>query len=497
MEIEHRYIGIMTRSERAAIFAEVFENEAQLMRLNEAVRGALGDWQWREDPYALESWPDSKEAYAEATAYHRMQKSAAIAERYEVGESIDGVDGARLPTINRVRLIERVPGYVDILRSVMPDGTDLVLKRMESFGMSVGEKEILVAYHLRELVHGYTQLLSLHFMMVLDWWMAPSPEPTQFVVCESLDQTLWWRIRRAYFPERPHSYQALTLNQLRAIVFQVLSALELAWLTHRFVHGDLHVGNIMMKQCADESVLYDRAWLYRRYNDPDYWYVLPIEAHGNQIVKLIDFDQSSLSIPLSRRGDRPLDGVRHSHPGRAAPAKKAWWNDDRSPLSDPSFFLRSLGSHGEMSWKEWEKEDASAVRRLRLLIENAFSNTRQQSASQLLNDAFFAPLRHRFTEQETRALDLVKLTARHVVVSFATSFYELNARGPPDVVAPIEPTPGPTDGGMRFVGDAAGGTLCIVCGMEARAYTAIGESHLCGRTCYEFHYCFARRTAVQ
>jgi hypothetical protein len=497
MEPEQVYVGALRRVDRTTLFSQVYENEAQLMRLNRAVRGPTGEWQWREDPYLPESWPSSEEEYEAATDYQKDLKAVAVEERYKIGDMIHGTEGARHAIINRVTIVEKEAGYVDNLRRGMPEGVTLVLKRLSFFGASIGEREILVAYHLRELVYGYSQLLSLHFMMVLDWWMAPKGaalshmvRPTQFVVYEALDQTLWWRIRRAFFTGRD-SYLELSLRELRAILFQVLSALEVAWLTHRFVHGDLHLGNVMMKVCGEDSPLHNRAWLYRRYNDPDYWYVLPPEAHGNQLVKLIDFDRSSLNIPLDRDHDRPLGGIRHNHPQQVA------HNKYNTTLQDTDLFLRKLATNEHMQWRVCEKEDPEGVRQLRTLCFNEVA----LSASQILNDAFFAPLRRRLPGRDTLTLDLHKMTTEHVVLSFATTFHELNARGPPDLVVPVEPTPGPADGGMTFSGtfhEETRGPLCLACGMRARLVTLTGETFLCrGRTCYEFLFCFAQRTAIK
>jgi hypothetical protein len=488
------------------------------MRLSDTVSLTLdgNPAPWREDPYETTSWPSKSDEYTQAArARPKGVMRGEFQARYRLGERIKMDGGARIPLLNRVGVVERDPQFVRRLRDAMPYGDGLVIKTVHLTEKSenpgwLGEREVQVAYHLRELVHGYSQLLSLHFMMVLDWWMAPLGSvhirrigppfkrdvPCHFVVSERLDQTLRTRLEDDATPY-------LSLDELRVLLFQLFSALELAWLTHRFVHGDPHTSNLMLKHCTEGSVLHNRAWLYRRYNDPDYWYVLPPEAHQNRLLKLIDFDHSSLNAPLSKRADRPLGGARHVHPVRQGDL--AWdLSGKLDAHHDAAYVLRYLQPGDEwkyfgynLDWDYWFESDPEATGQL---LDLSQSPQNEVTASRVLNHKFFSPLRRRFTERETRALDLTKLTNEHIVVSFATSFAELNARGPPDLVVPIEPEPGPADGGLTFGAQFhAHGPSCVVCGLPAQHVTrGPTDAYMCaGRTCYEFQHCFRRQTAVQ
>lgn len=500
--VDDDYIGNATRAERQRLFSEVYRNAVQLIRLS---RPVLRN-RWHEDPYVPESWPSTEEEYDDAA----LLSLTALSEHYDVGGRMRSHnEGARMPALSVVnRLAELDPGYAAKLARVMPEGSALALKRTKPFGrycIDAGEKEILVAYHLRELVHNYSHLLSLHFMMVLDWWvgwpseefvkqqdvLSAGPRPSQFLICERLDVTLWSRFRAAAFPERHETYEgSLLLRHIRAILFQALSALEIAWLTHRFVHGDLHTGNMMLKKCtADTSpILHDRHWLYRRYNDPDYWYELPPEAHNNQLVKIIDFDRSTLCAPVSAEKDRPLMAIRHNH-ARLTRLRPVEFSDK----TDVADLLKNVSNNEHINWKAWEKEDAQGLFHFHELVRNR----PRRNASECLNHAFFAPFRKRQLH-----LDNDKSRGRRLlVVSFASSFYELNARGVRDEIPLVQPTAGPSDGGLKFaslgnfMSTPEERPLCVVCGEQARRNA--GDINLCdARTCYDYQFVLERTTTT-
>lgn len=162
--------------------------------------------------------------------------------------------------------------------------------------------EIKIAYFLAELLYGYTNVLSVHFMVMVDWIQASrsklglfaNPDyPTtmdtltsQITISEYAHTTVG-----EFFTDFP-SFKAL-----RLMIFQVMHALETAWHTNEFVHYDLHTSNVMFKKTDyADSPFKGRSLLYKRRHVAQ-WYVLPKEDLGNHIVKIIDFGFSRIYAP--------------------------------------------------------------------------------------------------------------------------------------------------------------------------------------------------------
>ncbi len=188
---------------------------------------------------------------------------------------------------------------------------------------------------------------------------------------ETLNDAVDARMPRLYTQRLP-----LSLDEMRCILFQLFSALEVAWLTHRFVHGDLHADNVMLKRCGDVSPLYQKNFLYRRYNDPDVWYVLERHLLDNRIVKLIDFGRARINAPLSPQ-DRPLGGERHVHPRRIGPLDEG---DEtygaargvHARFDVRVFFARFFLSRDfDALWAHWARVDPEGSAALNELIDAA------------------------------------------------------------------------------------------------------------------------------
>ncbi len=163
--------------------------------------------------------------------------------------------------------------------------------------------EIKIAFFLNELVYNYENVLSVHFMIMVDWYQAnrlnmgiavdpgmPNPLDTvynQVTISELADTDM-------------HTYmmENASLDTLRVVLFQILHTLETAWHTHEFIHYDLHSNNIRLKLTDyAKSPFKDRDLLYKRRDELNDWYVLPSESLGNHIVKIIDFGFSRLYGP--------------------------------------------------------------------------------------------------------------------------------------------------------------------------------------------------------
>jgi hypothetical protein len=498
MEVEHSYAGALSRRQRRELFQEVFESE-RLLRHSTAVG------EWREDPYEERTWPTPPQISEtfQSGPIRTAEREEAFTERYAIGESVTNDKGASRSSFYVLDVKD--PVLARLFPTVLFDGGGVLLKNKKLWSEGYGEAattEIKVAYFLRELVHGYSAVLSIHFMIILDWMLLECGvinrlsqsvyAPCQISVCEAIGEDL-----DDYIHHTPPS-----IDELRVILFQLCSALEVAWLTHRFVHSDLRPDNVMLKECASLSPLCGRNLVYRRYNDPDYWYVLPSATRRNRILKIVDYDRSYLCAPESVRADTPLGGLRHDHPLSVGYSTYA---------GRVRFDVRTLFSHlflhhtlRKLLWSHWEgTETTESIALVEVFVGQVTESHKRSSdpnagltASQVLNLPFFSSLRHRFTSEESRTLDTEKLDRENVVVSFATSFKELNARVVPGRDPQVEPTPGPSQGGLTFGASRHSRSVvyCSVCEEPARYKTK--DAYLCGRTCYEFEYAFRRRTII-
>lgn len=163
--------------------------------------------------------------------------------------------------------------------------------------------EIRIAYALNELLYNYSSVLSVHFMVMVDWFqtsramMGLFANPKRPTVVDNFFNQMTI-VEYGHASLLDFLYENQTFGELRAVVFQVLHALETAWHTNEFIHGDLHVGNIQMKRTDyEESPFRGMNLLYKRRDVLDDWYVLRKEDLGAHIVKIIDFGFSRIFAP--------------------------------------------------------------------------------------------------------------------------------------------------------------------------------------------------------
>jgi hypothetical protein len=79
------------------------------------------------------------------------------------------------------------------------------------------------------------------------------------------------------------NYKPKNINEIISIINQVIASTTLAFEKLGFIHGDLHLGNVLIKNTKKDFIKY-------KYNDKD----LEIKTNGIEIV-MFDFDRSNFS----------------------------------------------------------------------------------------------------------------------------------------------------------------------------------------------------------
>jgi len=568
MEIEPNealYIGAGSPEERIRWFNEAFSDKALLRHAVRSRRGAK-----IEDPWLNGTWPSRLEL---ANNFQGLITLEEFNARYAPSHTLLNTPD-ETHTKAGIYASQSAPG--DLLRSILLGRADLVVKVTPLYRVGwdnepiVNDKkleyiddedlsevfnDIRVAHFLRELLFGYRSIISLHFTQVIDWFPLSIPITRtiskkavglighyQVSIIERLDDTLSAIMDRD---------EPISLDELRVVLFQVFSALEVAWLTHRFVHYDLHLDNVMVKDLtSSKSPLNGRHWLYRRYNDPTHWYILPRELHRGRLIKLIDYGRAHLRVPCGP--DACVYPDRHIHSCYFTPSDDFEHHgyggtNPLNPYYDVRIFFYHLLSSGDnLALSYYDEDDktmspfldlvkeALGLRHLRdELVTQARDSTDDNdkledisrfgdtlsltvlkrsyvmqrilcneirtserfglTPSQVLDHAFFAPLRRDgLTEPGvTRTRDVNMITDDHVVVSFVDNRHELEHD--PDIdTPPLEDLPfGAKETKSATLPDHA---RCH-CGRAAPFFAdTILIVSFCSQICYDFHYCFGLST---
>jgi hypothetical protein len=350
--------------------------------------------------------------------------------------------------------------------------------------------EIVAAYFLGELLYGYSQVLSLHFMAIVDWFPALKKEVVtgegetqdllhQIVVIERLDQTL-----DDYLTENP------TIEVLRAVLFQIFHAMETAWHTHGYIHQDLHSGNVMLQRMPQDSPLFEKDFLYRRLSSP-HWYRVGKDALRNNLVKIIDFGRNRLLVPsepahIQSGGDRRHihDRLVHIKVYSESYGSTGVLNLLADRHCDVATILHSIKGHMPDSYWEDMGEDGTQSF-LALYGRTKGKENSHKVASDALDDPFFDAYRTEAILPERELTDEEVLSVRdsHVVVSFLANPAEADL---------IEP-------GEMHLDAKRGLSQCSVCRSQQRGVTLrVGDSELlCAKSCYEFKYLFGEKTVFR
>jgi hypothetical protein len=401
--------------------------------------------------------------------------------------------------------------------------------------LDAARAEILIGCALNELRYGYSHVLSVHFVTTLDWglfvthsgqterlsivvdeyeqpealkqWPPLSrirkPQDSlqlaqQLIISERLDETLFDAILA----------HRVTLPHLRAILWQIFHALETAWYTNRFLHHDMHLGNVMLQHTdLGFSSLRDRALLYRRRGDAMWWRV-PRDALQHRVVKLIDFDVARAHVP-SRREHLKDGQHEHWQPVEAtgkAPETRLFLGEPQRNIDPASLLSHLLTLKPYMTWLDATSDPRDlqsfyslceaaldietinkrlasdvkqpvTVRSLRDTVPYPFgfqyATERGANASQALDHAFFA--QYKTESLATLSADKEALTASHAVVSFALQSDRV-------AVTPVYTL-------------ASHGTQssCRICGCPLSQ----GSGTVCGQACLEFEQIFKSKTVYR
>lgn len=175
--------------------------------------------------------------------------------------------------------------------------------------------EITIAYFLNELLYGYKHVLSIHFMTIMDWFIARKETitipPTKVLLSPHYSEeysNVYHKLHQMVILEKADITLKQYLNEnisakvIKATLFQVFDALEVAWLTNEFIHHEPHMHNIMLKKIDATSPLRDKHFLYKR-EGVDSWYRVDKNHLRNYYIKIIDFGRSRMYTPSSRESN--------------------------------------------------------------------------------------------------------------------------------------------------------------------------------------------------
>jgi hypothetical protein len=476
------YIVKKSRDQRSALFNEIFHNDALMHNI------------FQENPQDDTTWYKSSDLYN--LHFDNTENKERFASRYVWSNNFTQIMSSTSPFLYDVQL----RSANNLVRRYLLNHVDLVMRLvpLNLFDKELGQimrdhrgailykgedeldeiyNEIKISFFLNELIYNYSYVLSLHFAVVLDWFVIDDNSGVhhQAIVSEKLEVTL-----------DDYLKSVRTVDQLRVILFQIFNALEIAWLTHRLVHNDLHTGNIML--CVlDDTPLRDKNLLYRRYADNKHWYQLDAHHVKNRLIKIIDMGRACIQAPSLMDQDN-----KHDHSRRIGPCNFPQLGISPhfpvNPYNDTRTIFTSLLRHP--FWNQLRREELielEAVMNTALSVErlNVFSvfdlighddllNDMNQAtnytrrldqfgllASEILDSSFFASLKHK----SSLMTDVDKLNA---VVSFPVSINEL---------APTK-------------------LSCHVCKDKVATHKTV-DKYFCGNICYEFYYLFKSKTVYR
>jgi serine/threonine protein kinase len=312
--------------------------------------------QFLEDPFDDSTWPTPAflTQLNEHGKYHTLVKDLLISvneafnNRYIVLDSMKVNPSISNPLLFSLTTLKNSSDTVtSLLQYVLYNREDLVMKVTPLFTISQAtdrivpffaaddftetQHDILTGYFLNELIYGYTNVLSIHFIIMVDWFPVIAAGHVvarhfvekqhkdafdncyQVTIMEAGDVNLTSFIREG---------RQTSLRTYRMILWEIFNTLKVAHDTHRFRHNDLHFGNIMLQSVNHEnSPLYNKDLYYKVVlpnGEEANWFKVPKEDTENHVIKIIDFGRSTMNVPMKREHvTSSTDGIRqHFHPKR-------------------------------------------------------------------------------------------------------------------------------------------------------------------------------------
>jgi serine/threonine protein kinase len=470
--------------------------------------------QFQQDPYNKSTWPYDTEFLEAAVDYTKKGElrpqwsklatglKEAFEARYMMGKLREKVtDSSTNPLIfdiefkpnvaitgltpllhNKSLIIKVIPLFVGNVRydkTKAKNPSDLVTYH-DNRTLDEIYHDIMIGYFLNELLYGYTNVLTIHFATMIDWFpilgetIASNP-----ILTKSIPMTKRAYCHQAVVMERCEKELedyldecetvGTLLSAIRMVTFQVLISLEIAHYTHNFVHGDLSLSNVMMKNVDSlDSLFKGKDLVYKRLGSDEMWYTIPNKSTKGHIAKIIDFGRSSMLVPSDRHHISHADGVdKHVHRNRLKYDLKSSYT---VKAYDSVMFLWSMLIYIEGTRKMELKKYSHFMKRVFPDIEGT-SDPRQQNSENIdyikaaLNDEFYSVYKKKNKDP-----------SQDMVVSLPTTIEELSL---------AEKLP--SSSGFPF--DAKKFT-CEMCGTYATHVVEGDESvhYLCGQSCYDSKY---------
>lgn len=117
-------------------------------------------------------------------------------------------------------------------------------------------------------------------------------QASQYVVVERSDMTL-----RAFLDKK-----SVEPHVMRSLMWQLLYTLDASYAVGGYAHGDLHLGNIMVRDLNNEplSPYKDKKWMYVRAHDVSGGPSLAVLGdHANFFLEVIDYGRSRVYCPVT------------------------------------------------------------------------------------------------------------------------------------------------------------------------------------------------------
>lgn len=297
-----RFIGDSTQQERAYLFQKAVRSKETSI----SGQPLFGN-RWYQSPYNSNTWRNKEELERVTTANRKISPLDDVGARRaqfnnyysETGRS-QKIQSYSNPEI----FILRATALNSLALKEVLYGGDMLLMKMTPLERAAHDEltlkqtynEIRIQYFLNELLYGYSNVLSIHFVVLIDWFQTSRSN----LALQPTTDVLYNQVVISEYAETDFFEYLIgnaSLDTLRVVMFQVFHALEIAWHTNRFIHYDLHAGNLRMRSSNYiDSPFYGRNLLYAR-KDMPHWYALDQRHLANHTVKIIDFGFSRMNAP--------------------------------------------------------------------------------------------------------------------------------------------------------------------------------------------------------